>query len=143
MVQRTDPHPAFRFEIRVDGLTSGGFSECSGLASETEVVEYREGGLNERVHKFVGSMRQPNLVLRRGMVGRELHDWHAELAAGKVTPRDGVIRVYDASGEQVVMEWRFRAALPIRWLGPELKALESRVAVEVLELAHEGFIRAI
>lgn len=143
MVQRIDPHPAFRFEIQVDGFASGGFSECTGLASETEVVEYREGGLNEHVHKFVGSTRQSNLVLRRGVVGRELYDWHAELATGRVTPRDGVIRVYDASGKQVVMEWTFRAALPVKWLGPNLNALESRLAVEMLELAHEGLVRTI
>lgn len=143
MAQRSDPHPAFRFEIRIAGFASGGFSECSGLASETEVVEYREGGLNEYVHKFVGSTRHPNLVLRRGIVDRELYDWHAELASGKVAPRDGAIRVYDASGQKVVMEWRFRDALPVKWLGPELEALESRVAVEMLELAHAGLVRKI
>jgi len=54
-----------------------------------------------------------------------------------------MIRVYDASGKQVVMEWAFRAALPVKWLGPNLNALESRLAVEMLELAHEGLVRTI
>jgi phage tail-like protein len=143
MAARADPPPAFRFEILIDGLAAAGFSECSGLDSETEVVEYREGGVNDRVHKFLGGTRQPNLVLRRGVTGRELYDWHAALVAGNVTPRNCAIHVYDVSGRQVIMEWRIRAALPVKWLGPKLDALASRVAVEMLELAHEGLVRTI
>jgi phage tail-like protein len=143
VAERADPYPAFRFEIRIDGFASGSFSECTGLASETEIVEYREGGRNDRVHKFVGSTDQPNLILRRGIVDRELYDWHAEIAAGRIAPRNGVILVRDASGQQVVMEWRFQDALPVKWTGPKLDALESRISLETLELAHQGLVRTL
>lgn len=140
--QRNDPHPAFRFEVRIDDFR-GGFSECSGLGAEIEVMEYREGGVNDHVHQFVTTTRQQNLLLRRGIVNRELYDWHAAVVSGDIVTRDGSIRVLDGSGQAVVMEWRFRSAFPVKWLGPALDALESRVAVEVLELAHDGLTRVV
>lgn len=143
MTGRGDPHPAFRFEVQLDGIASGGFSECSGLDSRIEIIEYREGGMNDHVHKFVRGTRHPSLILRRGIVDRELYDWHAEVGAGKVTPRNAVVRVFDAAAQGVVMEWRVSSALPVRWSGPRLNALESRVAVEELELAHDGLQRTI
>lgn len=137
------PHPAFRFEVRIDDVASGSFSECSGLVTATELVEYREGGVNDRVQHFVGAPRPTTLVLKRGIVDRELCDWHAELAAGQVMPRSGSIRVFDTTGQTLVMEWRFERALPIRWHGPALNALESRVAIETLELVPERLVRVL
>jgi phage tail-like protein len=143
VARRDDPHPAFRFEIRIDGIASGSFSECSGLASTAAVVEYREGGVNDRVHRFVDRVAPGRNVLRRGIVDRELCDWHAGIGSGKAAPRNGTIRVLDASGKRLVMEWRFERALPVAWAGPALDALESRVAVEQLELAPERLVRNV
>jgi phage tail-like protein len=140
---RTDPHPAFRFEVRLDGLASGGFCECGGLDSQIDVIEYREGGVNDHVHKFVTGARHGSLILRRGIVDRELYDWHAEVSAGKAVSRNGIVRVFDASASDVVMEWRFSGALPVKWSGPVLDALESRIAVEELELTHDGLKRTV
>ena len=49
---REDPIPAFRFTVTFDNLPPGGFSDCTGLQTETEVQEYREGGLNTHTWKF-------------------------------------------------------------------------------------------
>ncbi len=138
---RRDPYRAFRFELLIDGIAAGGFSECSGLETGMEPVEYQEGGVNDRVHKFPGPARQSNIVLSRGSVDAELSHWYERTISGEVEPRAGSIRVYDESGSEVVIEWRFRDGFPCRWVGPELNALESRVAVETLELCHDGLRR--
>jgi phage tail-like protein len=138
---RTDPFLAFRFEVKVDGLSVGGFSECSGLQLETEVLEYSEGGLNTHVLKFPTRTKQANIVLKRGIVDRELWDWYYALSQGQTRRRNGSIVARSASGEQVVMEWQFRSAFPCKWSGPELNASQSSVAVETLELCHQGLER--
>lgn len=138
------PFGASRFEIRLSGgrrPAGGAFSECSGLEVTTEIVEYREGGVNDRVHKFPGHVRQSNIVLRRGIVDRQLYDWYQKSIAGDLQLLDGSIVLLDASGAEPVMEWRFQRAFPCRWAGPRLDARESAVAVETLELCHDGLSR--
>lgn len=138
-----NPYSAYRFRLQIDGIAVAGFSECRGLEMETEIVEYREGGVNDHVHKFPGRTRQANLVLRRGIADRELNDWYESVRGGVLEPRDGAIQVYDPSPSEVVMEWRFQGGFPCRWQGPDLNAIESRVAVETLEICHDGLSRTI
>jgi phage tail-like protein len=138
---RTDPVLAFRFEVTLDGLPAGGFSECSGLSVETEVQDYAEGGLNTHLHKRPGRTRQTNLTLRRGIVDRRLWDWYLDLLEGRVERRNGSVIVRDPSGGEVEIEWQFRRAFPCKWQGPDLSAAQSAVAVEMLELCHEGLER--
>jgi phage tail-like protein len=139
---RTDPFLAFRFEVRLDDLAAGGFSECSGLALETEVHDYFEGGLNGTVLRFPTRTRQSNLVLKRGIVDRVLWDWYFRLTQGIVELRNGSVAVLDPAGGEVVAEWHFLLAFPSKWQGPDLNAGQSNVAVETLELCHQGLVLA-
>lgn len=136
--ERSDPFLAFRYEVQLDDLPVAGFSEVSGLALETEVQEYPEGGLNSHLKKFPGRTRQVNLVLKRGIVGRELWLWFFEQSQGTVRRRSGSVVVKDPAGDRDVLTFQFRDAFPAKWQGPELNAGQSTVAVETLELAHEG-----
>jgi phage tail-like protein len=138
---RTDPFVAFRFEVRLDDLSVAGFSDCSGLALETEVQDYAEGGLNTHLLKFPTRTKQTNLVLKRGIVDREMWDWYWDITQGLVKLRSGSVTVRDPSGGAVVIEWQFRDAFPCKWTGPELNAAQSTVAVETLELCHRGLER--
>lgn len=138
---RNDPFIAFRFEVRMDGKPVGGFSECSGLQVETEVQEYAEGGLNTHLHKFVTRSKQSNITLKRGIINRDLWEWHNQLVQGQIAHRDGSILLYDPAGEEIVMEWQFRRAFPSKFTGPELNATQNSVAVETLELSHHGLER--
>jgi phage tail-like protein len=138
---RNDPFVAFRFQLRIDDLPVAGFSNCSGLQLETEVLDYPEGGLNTNMLKFPGRTKQVNLVLKRGIVDRKLWDWYFDLTRGKVTFHNGSIVIQDASGQDDVMEWVFTRAFPTKWVGPELNAMQSSIAVETLELCHEGLSR--
>ncbi len=138
---RKDPFVAFRFEVRLDDLAVAGFSECTGLQLETEVQDYNEGGLNTHVRKFPTRTKQSNLVLKRGIVDRVMWQWYWDLTRGRVKRRSGSVIVRDPSGASVVMEWQFREAFPSKWSGPELNATQNNVAVETLELVHNGVER--
>ncbi len=135
---RNDPFFAFRFELRLDDLEAGGFSEVGGLELETEVQDYAEGGLNTHVLQFPTRTRQTKLVLKRGIVDRALWRWYWDLVQGRVTRKSGSVRVKDPAGGDDVLEFHFRDAFPSKWTGPELNASQSAVAVETLELTHEG-----
>jgi phage tail-like protein len=138
---RTDPYLAFRFEVRLDDLAVAGFSECSGLQLETEVHDYPEGGLNTHLRKFATRTKQTNLTLKRGIVNRELWDWYYALTQGQIQLRSGSVIVRDPAGSSVTMEWQFRQSFPCKWVGPELNASQNNVAVETLEICHQGLER--
>ncbi len=122
---------------------AGGFSECGGLEASMAVDEWREGGRNDAVLRFPGRITHPNLRLRRGLaVSDELWRWHEQFILGKGKRRDGVIELLNDAGD-TVRTWRFRRGLPVRWAGPALNANVSAVAVEEIEIAHEGlFVQA-
>jgi phage tail-like protein len=136
---RLDPYTAYNFLVEIEGLIVGGFTEVTGLQVEVQVEEYREGGLNEYVHKLPGPTRYPqNLVLRHGLTDIDsLWSWHQDVCQGKVQRKNGSIYLLDRLGLPA-MWWDFSDAYPIRWTGPELRAANSAVAVESVELVHRG-----
>ena len=79
-----DPFLAFRFKIEINGISVGGFSECTGLQLDTEVKDYMEGGENTYVHKLVTRTKQSNITLKRGIIDRELWNWYWDLVQGKL-----------------------------------------------------------
>jgi phage tail-like protein len=136
-----DPYGAFSFAVELMGVISAGFNEVSGLQSEVEVTDYREGGNNEYVHKVAGpAVYRTNLVLKRGYTNSfELWDWHAATLAGAVRPLPISVLLHDRSGEPK-WRWTFRDAYPVKWVGPALRGSTAEVAVETLELAHHGLL---
>lgn len=140
---RNDPFASFRFTITFDGLPPGGFSDCTGLQMDTDVQDYPEGGLNTHTWKFVTRSKQVNLTLKRGIVNKVLWDWYHDITVGKMTFRNGTISVLDSSGSTPVLEFQILKAFPVKWSGPELSASQSNLAVETLELAHQGLERRI
>lgn len=141
--KRTDPYLACNFLVEIEGLVVAGFSEVTGLQVEIEVEDYREGGLNEYIHKLAGPTRYPsNLVLKRGLVDAEtLWKWQQEVSQGRIKRSNGSIVLLDSSG-QAKWRWNFKDAYPVRWTGPELRAGTAEVALETLELVHHGLSKA-
>ena len=139
---RKDPYMAFNFTVEIEGITVGGFSEVSGLQVETEVEDYREGGLNAYLHKLPGPTRYPaNLTLKHGLMDLDtLWQWHAEITEGVVVRRNGTIYLLDHQ-QFPVMWWHFTKAYPVKWTGPDLQAGSNAVAVESLELVHCGLTK--
>ncbi|MCB0113726.1 MAG: phage tail protein [Caldilineaceae bacterium] len=134
-----DPLLTFKYRIEIQGIEAGAFSEISGLQVEIETHDYREGGVNRTLYKLAGPTRYPaSLVLKRGVVDATLlWDWQQEIVEGRVTRRSGSIILMDSAGAER-RRWNFRDAYPIRWRGPDLRAGTAEVAVETLELAHNG-----
>ncbi len=117
-----------------------GFSECSGLEATMAVDEYAEGGRNTGLLKFPGRVRHPNIKLRRGVTSSlVLWQWHEDFLRGRGRRRDGIISLLNDTGD-VVRSWRFQRGIPTRWAGPPMHALGGQIAVEELEIAHEGLI---
>jgi len=142
----TDPYTGFRFTLELGNVQAAGFAECTGLGMETKVLEYVEGGRNETTLRFPEVTAYGNVTLRRGITkSNELIDWQLDVARGtfQVNPRDQdpsvAIVLMDEKG-QPVKRWNLVRALPVKWNGPDLKAASSEVAIETLELAHEGLL---
>ncbi|MBI9044430.1 MAG: phage tail protein [Anaerolineaceae bacterium] len=142
-INRTDPYKTFNFLVEIESLVVGGFSEVSGLQAEIDVKKFREGGLNEYIHQKPGPANYPsNLVLKRGLADLvTMWDWYMEVAQGIIIRENGSIVLRDDTGKET-WRWNFIQAYPVRWIGPNLRASTAEVAVETLELVHNGLFLA-
>ncbi|HKF45638.1 MAG TPA: phage tail protein [Thermoanaerobaculia bacterium] len=135
---RVDPFTVLNFRLEIQGLAASQFSECNGLTSEVEVIEYRSGGQINTVRKIPGLRKFPNLTLKRGITkDRELWEWHKTVLDGVTKRRDGSVVLLNAAGSEV-LRWNFRQGWPTKYEGPALNASSDEVAIETLEIAHEG-----
>lgn len=128
------------FGVEIEGIECAKFSKCEGLEAETYVYEVEEGGLNSNTHKFLGRTRYPNIVLENGVTGNDdLYKWHKETALTdrQFERKNGSIIMYNAHGDEI-KRWNFFRALPCRWVGPKLSRDMQGVAIERVEIAHEG-----
>ncbi|OGU34133.1 MAG: hypothetical protein A3K13_08195 [Gemmatimonadetes bacterium RIFCSPLOWO2_12_FULL_68_9] len=149
---RFDPVRAYNFLITLVDSTSalgtlssavqnvilGGFTECSGLEMELETESYTEGGNNGRVLTFPTRVKWSHIRLKRGAaMSMELWDWHYSFVEGKGKRRDGIVLLQNDLHVPVQL-WAFTRGLPTKWTGPSMNASQSQVAIEELEIAHEG-----
>ncbi len=157
---RRDPVLAFNFQVSLMdsgvsragalatvvlsnvGLTRvAGFSECSGLEGALDMHEHTAGGVNSGALRFPTRFKWSNITLKRGLsVGPGdpmLWDWFNGFILGRGKRRDGVIVLQNESHEPHTA-WGFRRGLPVRYVGPPLNAMQSNVAIETMEIAHEG-----
>lgn len=128
----------YRFEVELDGLLVAGFSEVRGLEAEAEVEEYEEGGVNNYVHRFPGRIKYPPLVFKRGVTSSiELWQWFKDVTEGRISRKGGAVILKDNAGN-IVCRWTIMDSYPVRWSGPELNSNSSEIAVEELEIVHNG-----
>jgi phage tail-like protein len=136
---RIDPYGQFNFLVEIDGVIQAGFSEVSGLSTDTNVIEYREG--NEQhgtTRKLPGLMKYANIVLKRGYTAnKSLWDWRKRVIDGKTQRTAGSIILLDEA-RRPALRWNFREGWPTKWEGPALNGKTSEVAIETMEIAHEG-----
>jgi phage tail-like protein len=143
MAERKDPYRNFNFVVEIDGIKQAGFSDCSGFGASTDPIEYREGGENTTVRKMPGVTKYPNISLKWGITdSRGLYDWYRDIVKGKVIRKTGSIVLYDVDGVTEKVRWNFFNAWPAKWDGPDFSAKGNDIAIETLELAHEGIERA-
>ena len=116
-----------------------GFSECSGMEASFEVMQVKEGGLNTHVWQLPVRASHSNITLKHGAIYAydDLWDWHYGWVQGQGKRKDGLIVLNDNSGQPAKI-WKFKRGIPVKWSGPALNAAQNSVAVESLEIAHEG-----
>jgi phage tail-like protein len=137
--ERNDPFGQFNFLIDIDGVEVAGFSECSGLTTDTDAIDYREGADPQlNVRKLSGLRKYTNVVLKRGYTKDDaLWNWRKDIINGKVERKSGSITLLDEQ-RTPVLRWKFREGWIGKWEGPGLNAKTSDVAIESLEIVHEG-----
>ena len=122
----------------VQNVVLAGFSECSGLETELSTEDYEEGGNNGTVLHFPKRVTWGRLRLKRGAaLNDELWNWHNGFVQGAGKRRDGIVMLQDDQ-HKPVKTWFFTRGLPVKWTGPSMNALQAEVAIEELEIVHEG-----
>lgn len=136
---REDPLKALRFSVEIDGIAASAFSAVSGIDAEVAVIDYRSGsdkGAGSR--KLPGEARFGNIVLQRGLTqDLSLWQWMLDSLEGRVNRKNMSVVLQDDAGKEV-LRFNFREAWPVRWSGPTLDPDLGDVALETIEIAHEG-----
>lgn len=133
------PIPKFHFRVEWGG-TNIGFSEVSGMNIENKIIEYRDGISPEFSKiKMPGMREYSNITLKRGTFkgDNEFYKWLNTISLNTVERRDLTISLLNEKHEPVVV-WKIHNAFPIKVQSTDLKADGSEVAIEQLDLAHEG-----
>lgn len=138
------PLPKFHFTVTWDGISSIGFTEVSGLDITRDVIEYRDGSSPEFSKiKMPGMQKYSNITLKRGTfkANNEFYQWlYGNINQNSVDMirRDITITLLDEEHNPVVV-WKVHNAWPSKMVSTDLKSSDSTdVAIETLELAHEG-----
>ncbi len=129
----------YHFQVEWGGARIG-FSEVSGLNIEIEAVSFREGSSPEdSFRKIPGLKKYSNIVLKRGIVADDLDffSWINTKQMGTIERRDVVISLLNENHEPII-SWKLKNAFPVKYAGPVLLAESSDLAIESLELTHEG-----
>lgn len=132
-----------RFIVEIDGILQAGFTEVVLSSASSDIIEYREGE-TPKVSKIPGLTKYSNLVLKRGVTGSmELYNWYKKVEEGEISiPRKKVsIVLLDEQGNEYA-RWNFVNAWPTKYAAPYLNARGNEIAIETLEIAHEGMTRA-
>ena len=136
------PYRNFRFRLEIDGLDAGSFSEVSGFDATMDVVEYRAGDDPAITPtKLPGLIKYGNITLKWGssetMV---LYDWLIGITEGTIEKKTVTLTALDEEGSPAA-SWRCINAWPVKYTAPDFNGTSSEVAIETIELAHEGLTR--
>ncbi|MZQ83966.1 phage tail protein [Paenibacillus sp. 5J-6] len=139
--ERRDPYRNFRFRIEVEGIQQAGFSEISGFDASLSVIEYREGNETITPRKLPGLAKYGNISLKWGVTdSMDMYNWMSESIQGKVARKTVTIIAINEEGGDVAT-WQVIEAWPSKYSAPSFKGTGNEVAIESLELAHEGMTR--
>lgn len=136
------PYRNFRYRVEIDGLDAGGFSEVSGFDAAFDVVEYRQGddpAITPR--KLPGLIKYGNITLKWGACeNMVLYNWLMDINAGTIEQKTLTITSLTEDGSPAA-SWRVINAWPIKYTAPDFNATASEVAIESIEMVHEGLTR--
>jgi phage tail-like protein len=144
MATVTDPFLISNFRVEIDNIPSATFSQVLGLDLSIDIVDYRTGATVPLApEKLPGLARYQNITLKRGFTQNlDLWNWVQNILNGVSDKRNLTIVLQDAQHNDVI-RWSVKNAWPCHWSGPALIAGSSEVAIESLEICHEGFALAL
>ena len=144
LVPRNDPYAGYNFEVTLDTVSDdgtavkGSFTEVSGLDAEIAMIEYRNGSEDITMRKMPGLKKFTNIVLKRGVIGDvTFWNWILQGLNGSINRVNGSIDLLDEQ-KKTVMQWKFTRAWPCKYTGPGMNAKNNEIAIESLEICHEG-----
>ena len=137
--ERRDPYRTFNFQLEIDSVPLGAFSEASGLTAEGDAVDYREGtDQQQNVRKLTGLRKYTNITLKRGYTqDKALWRWYNNIVNGQPDRRDVTVVLMNEA-RQPVLRWHAESAWVNKIEGPSFKAAGNEIAMESVELVHEG-----
>ena len=141
--KRKDPYQNFRFLVEIDGITQAGFREVTIPDTAQDPIEYREGNEAITVRKLPGLIKYGNVTLKWGITDSlDLYNWRKDVEDGKIKDarKNMAVVVLDDEANSVT-RWEFSQAWPTRYDAPDLNATGNEIAIETLEIAHEGMKR--
>lgn len=138
---------AMRFQVSVDDLQLGHWSSCKGLKVDLKVTKVQDGGNYWYQHLLPDHIEYQNITLERAVHPKEslaVQQWLRNVAStwengSTYAARSATITLLGADLNPV-MNWTLYNVYPVSWTGPTLSATDNKVAIESLELAHEGFL---
>lgn len=136
----TWPLPKFYFKVDIGDQKDVPFQEISGLDTETQPIEYRAGNSKEfSTVKMPGIKKTGNVTLKKGVFVKDnkFWDWYNQIKLNTIKRVPVTIQLLDEGGNPT-MVWTLSNAWPTKITGTDMKSDGNEVAVESLEVAHEG-----
>ena len=138
-----DPFLTARFWVQINGIALAAFTEVSGLSVSTEFETFKEGGLNTMERQLPKRTKWTNITLKRGWTATdELWSWYLKIIEGTIETKQVSILAYPNKGtspSDSPYSWDLEKAYPVKWTGPDFKVDGNGVAIESLELYHQGW----
>ena len=135
------PQPKLHFVVEIDGVgTNLRFQEVTGLDAESQPIEYRAGSTPSfAATRMPGIRKFSNITLKHGVVAKDnkFFDWMNAIRSNRTSRSSVTITLVDDTGH-ATMKWTLVNAWPAKISGTDLKADGNEVAIETLELSHEG-----
>jgi len=134
------PLPRFHFQVDWGGAKIS-FTEVTGLVMEHEKIEYRHSDSKD-FNKIAmpGMIKNNNITLKRGKFEADFdyNTWLEDVANDRVNSRrDVIIRLLNEKHAPVAA-WSAARCFPVKVTAPDLKSDANEIAVESIEIAHEG-----
>ena len=136
------PNAKFRYKVEIDGIEAGGFTEVTGSDITIEPIEYREGDMTvETPMKVPGLKKYGNLTLKKGIAdSKAMYDWLAAGLQGSVERKTLTITLLNET-QAPAASWQVINAWPTKYTAPDFNASASEIAIETIEIVHEGLTR--
>jgi len=134
------PLPAFSFRVSWGEQKNIQFQEVSGLDTETQVIEYRHS--NSPTHstiKMPGIKKFGSVTMKKGIFRKDddFWRWYSAIKMNTNKRVSVVVQLLDERGK-VTMTWTLANAWPTKISAPTLKSDGNEVAIQSIEIAHEG-----